>query len=167
MTIIEKRVCLDAKYFSSDILKHLTDKIKIICKDECTQEYGYITKVNGVTKIKNQYISPATTNLICIVEVDVDTIKPKEDDILSGKICGIYSEGILIEIKSNFNIFISKKEIKEYTFNQYINTYVQKDINTNKIISQLQIEDIITFKILGVRYSSKKFDCFGTFISKN
>jgi DNA-directed RNA polymerase subunit E'/Rpb7 len=167
LTLIEKRICLESKYLDSNIQTHLFNKIKEKTKDECTKENGCIVKVIDIKKIINQYVSPATCEIIFNVQFEAETINPKVGDILTGIICVVYEQGIFIEIHKKLTIFVSEKYLGDYIFNNINSNYeidndkVSKD---SKQISTLSIGTKITVKILGIQYIKQQFKCFGEII---
>ena len=157
MTILEKKICLESKYLDKNLRKSILDKAKTCFKNDCSKEYGYILNVNKIVKIKDNYISNVNSDVIFIIDIDVDTLKPEINDILSDKVSMIFSGGLFINIKDRIKVLIPVNSLSGYTFEQSTKRFI-KDKN---IIKE---NDIVKVKISGVKYSNKNFSCFGELV---
>ena len=48
MTIIERKVCVEPEFLYYDLNAKLLEKVKKVFENECTQENGYILKINKI-----------------------------------------------------------------------------------------------------------------------
>jgi len=158
MTILEKKVCIDFKYLGKDLKKSLLEKAKSVFINECSKDNGYILDIKKIIKIKDNYISNVNSDVIFILDIDVDTLKPEINDILSDKVSMVFGGGLFISIKDKIKVLIPVNSLHGYTFDQSTKTFV-KD---KKIIKE---NDVVKVKISGVKYSNKNFSCFGELIN--
>ena len=157
MTILEKKVCLDFKYLGKDLKRYLLDKVKTSFINECSKEHGYILNINKIIRIKDNYISNVNSDVIFIIDVDVDTLKPEISDILSDKVSMVFGGGLFINIKDKIKVLIPINSLPGYVFDKNNKTFTK-----DKHI--IQENDVVKVKISGVKYSNKNFSCFGELI---
>lgn len=155
---IEKRICLDSKYLDNKIMVHLLNQLKEITNDKCTQEYGYILKINKINKIISHEIGRANTDNIFNINFEADVLKPEKGMKTNGKVCMIYKDGIFIDILDKQKMLIPKTQLTNYTFNNDMKNYVDTKGN------HININDEINVMIIAVSYNGKKYSCFGSII---
>ena len=152
---LTRRICLESKYLDSNIHQHLLNKLKTIIKeDDCSLEHGYILSIICIVKIVNFEVSSANSDNVCILKFKADVLKPKIGDILEGNVNMICDKGIFLIIKNKFRVFIPVEYLKGYIYSNDNKTYT----NDKKHIKN---EDILKVEIIGVKYSNKKFNCYG------
>lgn len=162
--IIQRKIILDLQYFNENLEENMLNKLKILTKNECTQEHGYILNVIRLIKIVDNYISNANSDVVFIVQFEAEVLKPKENDIYTEKIHFFFKNGILLEILGKLKVIISNTSLEKIGYKQsedgtkYIKEIVKgkgsKAVKTNKIISQ---SDKINIKIVSVKYEDKTF----------
>ena len=158
MTIIERKVCVEPEFLYYDLNAKLLEKVKKVFENECTQENGYILKINKILRIKDNYISNVNSNIIFIVDIDVENLKPEIDAVYTDKVSMIFSGGLFINIKNKIKLLIPISSLKNYKFEQSTKTFVKDDKTVIKEHDEIQI------KITGIKYSKKNFNCFGELI---
>jgi DNA-directed RNA polymerase subunit E'/Rpb7 len=154
--IIEKKICLNSKYLNSNIYKHLLDTLINITSETCTQDFGYILKINRIVDILNHTIGRTNNDNIFNIKFEADIFKPQKNMKVSGIVCMIYKDGIFINIINKQKILIPTSNLKEYDFIEKSNIYQHK--NTKNIIT---IGDNIECIINAVGYINKSYSCFG------
>jgi DNA-directed RNA polymerase subunit E'/Rpb7 len=158
MTIIERKVCVEPEFLYYDLNAKIFEKVKKVFENECTQENGYILKINKISRIKDNYISNVNSSIVFIVDIDVDNLKPEIDAVYTDKVSMIFSGGIFINIKNKIKLLIPISSLKNYKFEQSTKTFVKDD---KTVIKE---NDEIKIKITGIKYSKKNFNCFGELI---
>jgi DNA-directed RNA polymerase subunit E'/Rpb7 len=158
MTIIERKVCVEPEFLYCDLNIKILEKVKKVFENECTQENGYILKINKISRIKDNYISNVNSSIVFIVDIDVDNLKPEIDAVYTDKVSMIFSGGIFINIKNKIKLLIPISSLKNYKFEQSTKTFVKDD---KTVIKE---NDEIKIKITGIKYSKKNFNCFGELI---
>ena len=93
--VIERKICLEHEFLCKDMIRHLFQKTKRVCENDCTKEDGYILLVKKIKKIKENYISSVDGSIIFIVDIEVDTLKPEIDDIYNKGKLDKYDQGQL------------------------------------------------------------------------
>jgi hypothetical protein len=157
MCVIEKKVCLKPEFLSKDYKKHLLNEIKKTFKNECSKEIGYILDILKIKNIKNNYISN-NCEIVMIVELVVNVLKPDTNKIFEDKVCMIFSGGIFLDIKEKFKVLIPHNSLLDYTFDSKTKSFVKDDI-------QIAEGDIIKVKITGFKYNKNNFSCFGELVT--
>lgn len=158
MTIIERKVCVEPEFLYYDLNAKLLEKVKKVFENECTQENGYILKINKISRIKDNYISNVNSSIVFIIDIDVDNLKPEIDAVYTDKVSMIFSGGLFINIKNKIKLLIPISSLKNYKFEQSTKTFVKDDKSVIKENDEIQI------KITGIKYSKKNFNCFGELI---
>lgn len=154
MTLITRRVCLDPEHLDSNIMKHLFKKIVQQTKNECSLEHGFIISVKKITKLLENRISSANTDIVFTVQFEADTLKPIIDKNLVGTVCMIFSKGIFLDIQNKLKVLIPIESLNEYKLDPIKMCYVKGD-------KRIQKNDILTVQITGTEYSKQNFSCFG------
>lgn len=155
-TIIEKRVSLNPSFLGKNYKNALIKKIKDLCENDCTQEYGYIIEVKMLNKIKDNYISNVNSDILFNVEFEAITLKPEIGSIFTDKVCMVYNCGIFVNIKDKMKVLIPLTSLKEYKFDSNKKIFYNKE--TKK---EIQEGCDITVIITGLKYSKKNFSCYG------
>jgi DNA-directed RNA polymerase subunit E'/Rpb7 len=158
MTIIERKITIDPEFLYSDLKVKLFDKVKTVYENECTQENGYILKVNRIVNIKDNYISNVNSNIIFILDIDVDVLKPDINKIYTDKVSMIFGGGLFINIKNKIKVLIPISSLTNYKFDASTKTFLRSDKTS------IKENDEIKIKITGIKYSKKNFNCFGELI---
>jgi DNA-directed RNA polymerase subunit E'/Rpb7 len=154
IVVLEKKISIESEFLYKNLKDHLFNKLKKIYENECTKDNGYFLKINKILKIKDNFISSNCENIFN-VEFEAETLKPEIGKKIQGIVCMIFSGGIFINVENMMKILIPESNLKEYKFYQTETSFKYK----NNIIKK---DDIITVCISGVKYSKKKFSCFGT-----
>jgi len=154
--MIEKRICLDAKYLDNNIYKHLFDKIILMTRDECSLDHGYILVVDKIEKIIDNYISPGTSDIVFIVLFSATVLKPTTGTCIEGKVIKIFEAGIRVLVADKMKVLILASELEGYTMNDNKTSYICGD-------TEISDGDIVDIEITGLKYRSDKRDyiCFG------
>ena len=158
MTIIERKITIDPEFLYSDLKVKLFDKVKTVYENECTQENGYILKVNKIVNIKDNYISNVNSNIIFILDIDVDVLKPDINSIYVDKVSMIFSGGLFINIKNKIKVLIPMSSLTNYKFDTVTKSFIKNDKTVVKENDEIKV------KITGIKYSKKNFNCFGELI---
>lgn len=153
---IEKRVCLNSKYLTTNIMKHLLDKISESSLDNCSKEYGYILNIKKINNIISHEIGRANTDNIFNINFEVEIFKPEKDLEVVGTICMMFKDGIFIDIFNKQKMLIPVSTLSNYTFDN--------NIYSDKNGKQLNINDNINAIITAVMFTNKKYSCFGRIV---
>ena len=157
MVILRKRVKVKPEYLDSNLINYITLILQKQLKGSCDNEYGYILNVNKLNRIIDNKISRANSDIIYMVDVDVDILKPKVGDTYEGSVKLIIEHGLILEVESYLNIFIQTDKLTGYTISDD-NEYFKGD-NGDK--GDIKLGSNIKVGILGVKYNDGNFDCFG------
>jgi DNA-directed RNA polymerase subunit E'/Rpb7 len=158
MTIIERKITIEPEFLYSDLKAKLFDTVKNVYENECTQENGYILKVNKIVNIKDNYISNVNSNIIFILDIDVDVLKPDINSIYTDKVSMIFGGGLFINIKNKIKVLIPVSSLINYKFDASTKTFIKNDKTVVKENDEIKV------KITGIKYSKKNFNCFGELI---
>jgi DNA-directed RNA polymerase subunit E'/Rpb7 len=158
MTIIERKITIEPEFLYSDLKAKLFDTVKNAYENECTQENGYILKVNKIVNIKDNYISNVNSNIIFILDIDVDVLKPDINSIYTDKVSMIFGGGLFINIKNKIKVLIPVSSLINYKFDASTKTFIKNDKTVVKENDEIKV------KITGIKYSKKNFNCFGELI---
>ena len=160
--ILEKRICLHSKYLDSNIKNHILSKLNELVNDKCTQEYGYILKIERLIEIIDHEIGRADSNNIFNVKFEAHILKPEPGLLITGKVCMIYKDGIFINILDKQKMLIPKNKLINYTFYEIDSSYIHNTDKSNII----KIDDTISAVISVVGYNNQSYSCFGSSCSK-
>lgn len=150
-------------YLNKNLKLEILNKLKSSIDCDCTEEYGYILRIvekkdiNKTINVIDNYISNVNAENIFIVEYEAEVLKPEIDKTFNDKICMIFNGGIFVNVNNKFKILIPISYLKDYEYD-----------NTNKIFKKdkktYKEGDSIDVMITGLKYSKKKFSCFGKII---
>lgn len=160
LRIIEKKICLDPEYLSRDYNKHLFEKVNLLAKSECSMENGYVLSVKRIVKIKDNYISNVSCELIFVVLYEAEVLKPDIDSVFNDKVCMIFNGGVFLNVRDKFKVLIPTSSLEDHSFDAATKTFVH---DRNKEIS-IAVGDTLKVKITGMKYQKKNFSCFGEMI---
>lgn len=155
--LIEKKIFLEPEYLNKEYKINLLNKLRIVTKNECSQTHGFIINVNKIIKIVDKDISTTNSCPIFTVIFEANVIHPQKDKIYEGSVCMISSLGIFININDVFKALIPISELSEYTFDSSENSF-------KKDKKKIKVGDMLKFCIKDLKYSNKKFSCFGKLI---
>ena len=155
---LERKICVDSEFLTSDIENHIFKKIKKSIVNECSKEYGYFLDIIKLKKIKDNYISSNCENIFIVI-FEAEILKPEVGKIFEGVACMIFSGGIFINIQNKLKVLIPLSSIPDYEFNSAKNLFEKK--SKSKIIKE---NDLVKVLISGTKYSKQSYSCFGTIV---
>jgi DNA-directed RNA polymerase subunit E'/Rpb7 len=160
MTILIKKISIEPKCMDNKIISSILTKLKTQVENDCSKENGYILSINKIIKILEVNISSANSDIICTVKFDANILKPEIGKILQGKVCMVFDKGIFIDVHNKLKVLVPESSISKlgYSFNIPKNIFVKDDKD------HIKIDDILTVKITGLKYSKKNFSCFADLI---
>lgn len=142
---MEKNIFVDIEISPIYNLKEITNelifsKLKDKYLQKCTKQYGFITNIilNDVYK---KYISIYNGNIIIKCNITITSILPKIDDIFTGTIKKIYTQGMIIIVKNCIRVFVPNWNDKS-----------------------LKVSDTVKIKCTQVRFKKSLWDCIGTIV---
>jgi DNA-directed RNA polymerase subunit E'/Rpb7 len=159
LQIIRKRVCIEPEFLTKNYKDFLFKKIKETTNNECSKEHGYFLDVKRIVKIIDNNIT-SNSEIVFIVEFEVETLLPIKDKEFEGTICMIFNSGIFVNIKNKLKVLIPLSELTNYTYDSSKNVFIMKDDCENILKKDINIK----ITILDLRYSKKQFSCFGKII---
>jgi DNA-directed RNA polymerase subunit E'/Rpb7 len=155
--IISKRITIEPKYLTKNIITYMKTKLEDIMIGDCSLDFGYVTQVNKILKIEDNYISPATGNAIFIIKFEAITLKPVENDIMKGDICMVFQHGIFVEIDQKMKILIPVDNMKDFEYDNLTASFVKGK-------KTLKVGNNISVRILKIKYEQKEFSCIGELV---
>lgn len=161
-TYIRKKIPLESRYLDSNIIENLLTKINRTMLGKCYKDHGYILHIYGIKSVKDNYISSAQSTSIFDVIFSVETLHPKKDLEISGKVIQLFSAGLIIKVKNVLKVFVGLANLQEngYKFDGSRNVFFNED----DIIST---DNEINLKISVVRFENNEFKCIGLLNKKN
>lgn len=150
--LISRTICLDPSLLNSGIQGHIHDKAKEAWEGKCTKDEGFIIKIHGVSKIVDNYVSPATSGLIFDLLLDVETMKPQVGDIFEKQTVaqiipqGIFTSGIAV-------VFVPITEFSDFSF---VDGELVHDDGR-----KVKKDDILKVEITATKYDRNNFKYIG------
>ena len=158
--LLDRRICLDAQYLDANYKDVLLAKMREETGCECTEKYGHITSVKRIVKIVDNYVSNVNCDVIFLVRFEVITLKPEVGDVMVGDVCMVFEGGIFLDIDNRQKVLISADSLgDDYVYKHHDKEFVMKD-------HAICIGDRLKFEILGSRYKTNTFSCFGRLVSE-
>ena len=158
---IEKRVCVKPDCLNSKIRSYLLQKSKEYYINDCTKDLVYIIDIKKLVKIKDNFLSNSCSDIVFEIILKVETIKPDVGMVFNGKVCMIFQDGILVNIKEIMKVLIPVSVLKNYELENNIFIYKGGGEDDKVKRNEIKINDIIDVVIIGSKYSKKKYSCFG------
>jgi DNA-directed RNA polymerase subunit E'/Rpb7 len=163
MTLITRRVVLDAKYLNQNLMYHLLQKIRDITKNECSKLNGYILNINKLSQIIDNSISSANSDIVFTVEFDADTLKPEVGNVLTGMVCMMCENGVFLDIHEGFKVLIPVNGLNGFIMNENEKNEEEKYFTRNEN-EEIVMGDELKVEISGVKYSKQLFHVYGKLI---
>jgi len=158
---IEKNINVEPKYLDQNIKETILEKIKTQFLGYCDQEYGYIKNIYPEYQLLDNIVSTAGIGITFKVKFKADIIKPNIGDIYEGKVCMVFSQGILTEIIKKMKVLIPIKELSCWTYDKAESKFVSSQKKGKNIIN-IKKGDSIDVKITSCKYEKHIFECLGT-----
>lgn len=163
---VHQKISIDCKYLDSDIESHILSKIKNIMTGCWSLNYGYILKVVRIIKIGDNHINNATSLVVFDVDYEIETLKPEQGLILSGKVGMVFCHGIFVvihkiignKLTELFQVLIPVKNLVNLKFDRTNKCFR----SATKTISE---NDDINIKITTAQYSDNKYICIGNLVN--
>jgi DNA-directed RNA polymerase subunit E'/Rpb7 len=155
--VLESKVCIEPEFLNRSYVKRIHEKLKSKCGKQCDMENGYIISIKKLLRIKDNYISNVSCELIFVVVYEAEILKPEIDKLFSDKVCMIFSGGIFLNICDKFKVLLPHNSLKNYTFDASTKTFVNES-SPSDVIKE---GSIISVKITGLKYQKNNFSCFG------
>lgn len=160
MIIFQRRVCLEPRFLDQNLEHHLLNKVNETIVGECTKEYGYILSIYRIVEILDNKISPANSDIVFTVSIEVENLKPEKDSEYEGKICMILPTGIFLVVEDRLKVLIPKNYLEDYEMKQMEGSGEMFYVNRENG-EELRKEDIVRVSITKTKYSNQEFSCFG------
>lgn len=154
---LRKKIPLEPKYFNSNLKDHLYKKLSNSLKDKCTQTSGYVVSVNPDIEIIENSINIHGQGLF-EVSYSVQTLKPKEGQVLDGKVCMVLRQGVLIEIHGKMKVLIPLDRMGKYKYDEFEEVFKYKK-------HVIRDGDDVSVKIDMIKYENNKFNCIGVLVT--
>lgn len=147
---INTKISIAPRYLTANREKTIRWKI-FQMKGSCTEEDGYITKIDGKSiKIDdNGLIQTCGYMTVFKVSFSVTFMKPQIGDIITGKISDILSPGFFVE-STNMKILVSKNSLLR-NVSLKVGEHIENDGK------KLKIGDSVRVKIYRIRYKNNNF----------
>lgn len=151
-TTLVRTICIEPHLLDSKIQHHIVEKAKQAWEGKCTKDDGFITKIHGVSKIIDNYVSPATSGLIFDLMLDAETMKPRVGDVFeTQKVAQIIPQGVFTT--GDVLVFVPIAEFDGYSFSdgELVNEYGKR----------IRKDDIIRVEITATKYDRNNFKYIG------
>ena len=96
---INESIIVPSKWLDRQLKQHILNDLKNKKKHTYSKVYGYIKDVVKVEKIHNAYVAFADSSNRFTIEYVIDVLKLEKDVKCTGKIIGIYEQGIFIDVE--------------------------------------------------------------------
>jgi DNA-directed RNA polymerase subunit E'/Rpb7 len=126
----------------NNIIKVVDNKIKVYCKNYCSEKFGCIVYYSHITSIKPLQLPLTSSKIPFKVSFLVEMMKPKIGENYVCKITNIFDKGVFVSYLDKFRIFIP---------------IVYE--NTSKV------EDLLFIKIINTRFQNNVIQCIGEIIN--
>lgn len=107
---IIENIIVPSTWLDFNLKQHILDDLKKRKNHIYSKEYGYIRDIVDLKKIHNAYVSFADSSNRFTIEYIIDVIKPAPGVRCTGKIIGIYEQGIFIDVGGFQALIIVEKK---------------------------------------------------------
>lgn len=153
ITII-KKICLEPAYLDENLKEHLKAKIISNTLNQCSQTYGYITKIYDNIEIIENIISQASSGIFFKVRFTAKALKPEIGSVYQGKICMVFPQGIFVEIMGKMKVLIPSNQMNDFKYNKTTSTFKNK----KDTLEQGNTVDVV---LTLIKYEKHNFNCIG------
>jgi DNA-directed RNA polymerase subunit E'/Rpb7 len=148
---INENIIVPSRWLDSKLKQHILDDLKTKKDRTFSKVHGYIKTVVKVNKIHSAYIAFADSSNRFNIEYIIDVIKPAPGVKYTGKIIGIYDQGIFVDVDGFQTLVIVNSK--------YLNIE-QKKINL-PCCPQMKIGDSIDLSMVEVEFKCNQLSCIG------
>ena len=153
---IESRISLQPQFLTKNYVNALFEKLCLVTKNHCNNDYGFILKVNKIISIKDNFISNVDCEIIFVVRYEAETLKPELGKEFDGVVCMIFHGGIFVSIKNKFEVLVPISKLENFVYDSNSKSFTKASGET------IREKDSIKVKIIGLKYcTDKKYKCFG------
>jgi len=154
---IKRRIPIDSLHLHKGLRKHILRKIKVLTKDECSSDHGYILEVLDLKDIISSVVAPGTLENIFVVTFTAKVIKPEPGNIVEGVVWKVCEDGVFVLVADKFKVMVSEDEFDDLGYTKHPDGY-EKDG------AVIQVGSVVDVEIQHVRYecSKKQFSTIGT-----
>jgi DNA-directed RNA polymerase subunit E'/Rpb7 len=161
--IIDKKITHDISIspfsLNNNLMNNIINSLNHIYLNSCTEENGYILKINNNFTIIDNKIS-SSGSIIFHIQFIASLLKPIENMFIeNATICMIFQYGIFVKIQK-LKILIPIPHLKPFIYSPSNNNFFH-----NK--STLNLDDYINVIILKIKYEKKDFNCIGKLVYNN
>jgi len=153
---LRRKFCMKPNLFDTNLETHLFNKINNVLTGFCTKSYGYVISINPEFNIIDNEVS-ANGSILFDVEFTANTLKPKVGQVLEGKVCMIFNNGIFVEVEGKMKVLIPSNRIENMSFNQTSETFDNEN-------TSIHLGDVIKLQIYQLRYHKRGFKIIGILI---
>jgi DNA-directed RNA polymerase subunit E'/Rpb7 len=126
----------------------------------CENEYGYVIRVESAELAGSLTIDHTHGYITAPVRISIETILPKEGDIINGCVMRVHSGGIFIQY-SKLHVLIPLARIEDaYEFSD--DSYTNR--KTGRVV---KVGDWVLIKIIAVRYMNHEYRSLGELVEEN
>lgn len=151
--VIQKKIAIYPNCLNKDIDQHIYDKLRLLFDNSCSKEHGYILNIDRDIKVLENEVGIGGTTMF-MVEIKVKTLKPFVDQVVEGSVCGVYEEGILIDVEGKMNVLIRSDRLENYTYCKYDESFVHGK-------KKIEKGDKLWVKIKQIKYDKNSYKCIG------
>lgn len=161
MTVIQliRDVRVLPEYITSSLLsKTILEETRKQLEGNCSEEIGHILKILEVREIIDNKIENSSSDIVITVVLYADTFKPQVNNMETGTVIAIYTDGILVEIKGIQKLLVPSSSYKSL--------YIMKNSSLEGIEETpgINIGDNISVKINAIMYGDHAFSCLGELV---
>ena len=137
-----RKIRVKPEYLGPNLLTNIQTQLENEVVNQCTEETGYILKINHIEKIIDNTIENSSSDITIEIMFSFVAFKPLVGDVIDTTVCAIYKDGILVNAHDCQKILIPSS------------TYVDQNVTWDPG-SKLKV------KVTAVRYNDHKFSCIG------
>lgn len=122
---------------------------------KCTKEYGYLIKINEISRLLEQVIMRTGGGIRCLVDVWAETLKPEVGDEIEATIDLITPHGVFCRFRE-LRMLLPLKNCGSFSIRQDFSSSSLVDQETKKTIKK---HDVIRVQVQDVRFENDRYTC--------
>ena len=122
---------------------------------KCTKEYGYLIKIDDISKLLEQVVMRTGGGIRCLVDVWSETLKPTVGAEIDATIDLISPHGIFCRFLK-LRMRLPLKNCGSFAIRQDFSSTSLVDPETKKTIKK---QDVIRVKVQDVRFENDRYTC--------
>ena len=154
--LIKRKIVIPPHALGADLSSYVATTVEQMERKLCTRQHGYILRIIGDVVLSVPVVSNANSEVGIQVAFRAETLLPKTNEPLTGRVWKTFPEGVFLEVEELLKVLVPASTIPGYRHDD-----VSPMCEAGPILPNSQITALIS----GVRYKCGSFSVVASFSS--